>query len=108
MRVELAYFPDCPHWRDAQASLLALQAEFDLEVDYLTIASPEAAAGHRFRGSPSISVNGEDLFGSPDQTIGLTCRRYPTPSGPAGSPTTEQIRRALAGMPPPVTGGGRT
>jgi len=105
MRVELAYFDGCPHWRDAEANLLALQAEFDFEVDYLTIDSPEAAAEHRFRGSPSISIDGEDLFGSTDQPIGLTCRRYQTPSG---SPTTDQIRRALAGLAPPVTGGGRT
>ena len=108
MRVELAYFEDCPHWRDAEAALLSLQAEFGFDLAYRTIDSAEAAAAYGFRGSPSITVDGADLFASPGQPVGFTCRRYETPAGPAGSPTIDQLRRALVAVSESATGEGRT
>ncbi|MEJ5256198.1 MAG: hypothetical protein WHS89_12710 [Acidimicrobiales bacterium] len=100
IRVELSYFEDCPHWRAAEANLLALKSEFGFELEYRIIDSPESAVASGFRGSPSISVNGGDLFGAPDQAVGFTCRRYETPEGPAGCPTIGQLRRALAAACP--------
>ena len=109
IRVELSYFEDCPHWRDAEANLLALQSEFGFELGYRIIDSPESAVAFGFGGSPSISVNGEDLFGTPDGAVGFACRRYETPDGPAGCPTIGQLRRALAAAgPSSSTPAGRT
>ena len=51
---------------------------------------------HWEHGSPSIQVDGVDLFAAPDAAVGLACRVYPTPDGPAGAPTVEQLRAALA------------
>jgi hypothetical protein len=50
-----------------------------------------------FHGSPSILVDGIDVFAGPDAGVGLSCRVYRTPDGPAGAPTIEQLRAALAG-----------
>ncbi len=38
----------------------------------------------------------EDLFAGSDAPVGLSCRIYQTPDGPAGSPTLDQLRAALA------------
>ncbi len=48
-----------------------------------------------FHGSPSILVDGVDVFADPDARIGLSCRVYRTPEGPAGAPSVEQLREAL-------------
>ena len=108
MDVELAYFDGCPHWRDAEAQLLALQPEFGFELQYRIIDSPETAVTAGFLGSPSIRVNGNDLIDSPGQAVGFACCRYDTPAGPAGSPTIGQLRAALTALAGPPTGGART
>ena len=59
------------------------------------VSGPEEADAARFRGSPTILVNGRDPFAGGDQTFGLSCRLYQTPHGPAGSPTIDQLRGAL-------------
>jgi hypothetical protein len=48
-----------------------------------------------FHGSPTIIVDGHDPFPTAGQP-GLACRIYQTPAGPAGAPTVEQLRSALA------------
>ena len=50
-------------------------------------------------GSPTIRVDGEDLFPVPERAgYALGCRMYATPEGLRGSPTTEMLREALAKM----------
>lgn len=48
-----------------------------------------------FHGSPSVLVDGVDRFSDPAAPVGLSCRIYQTPDGPAGSPTIEQLREIL-------------
>lgn len=50
----------------------------------------------RFAGSPTILLNGEDLFPGGEETSELACRVYATPTGLAGLPTTKQIISAVA------------
>ena len=66
-----------------------------LDIERVVVDTPEAAERTRFRGSPSIHVDGFDLFADSDAPVGLSCRIYQTPDGPAGSPTLDQLRRAL-------------
>ncbi len=108
MMVELAYFEGCPHWQEAEANLLAIQPEFGFDLAYRLITTPEEAEEFGFRGSPSIVVDGEDLFASAAQPVGMSCRRYATPEGPAGRPTIDQLRRALRAAEGEVSRGGRT
>ena len=49
-----------------------------------------------FPGSPTIRVEGEDLFPAPErEDWRLGCRVYETPEGLRGSPTAEMLREAL-------------
>ena len=59
-----------------------------------TIEDAEATG---FRGSPSIMVDGVDLFAHADIPVGLSCRLYQTADGFAGSPTLDQLRDVIFG-----------
>ncbi len=96
MDIALLYFDDCPNWKVADERLAAIAAErADLEVTRHLVDTLEEAERVGFHGSPSILVNGVDLFAGPDAGVGLSCRVYRTPDGPAGAPTVEQLRAAL-------------
>ncbi len=96
-QVELLYFDDCPNWREADAVLGRLAGEVEFELTRRLVGTPEQAEALGFRGSPSILVDGVDPFAVGDEPVGLSCRIYQTPDGPAGSPTLEQLRTALTG-----------
>ena len=95
MQVTLLYFDDCPTWRTTERRLHALADELDLTVRRQLVDTPEAAEQWRFRGSPTVLVDGRDPFARGDEPVGLSCRIYQTPDGPAGSPTTAQLREVL-------------
>lgn len=62
------------------------------------IESIDDAALFAFGGSPTIMVEGSDLFAGNGRSVGLTCRLYQTPHGLAGSPTVQQLIAALQGI----------
>jgi hypothetical protein len=94
--ITLLYFEDCPSWREVSVHLEMLAEEdSDLVIHHQIVDTDQAAQQHQFCGSPSIHINGHDLFADPDAPVGLSCRIYQTPDGPAGSPTLEQVRHAL-------------
>ncbi len=103
MDVALLYFDDCPNWKVVDERLSAIAAErADLVVTRHLVDTLEEAERAGFHGSPSILVDGVDVFAGPDAAVGLACRVYRTPDGPAGAPTMEQLRAALttaAGTP---------
>lgn len=97
VRVTLLYFDGCPNWEQTDAHLRLLAKEFpDLVITRVLVESPEEADRLGFRGSPSVLIDGADPFSDPDAPVGLSCRVYSTPEGLAGSPTLEQLRRALS------------
>jgi len=97
MDITLLYFDDCPNWRVADERLAAIAAErTDLKVTRHLVDTLEEAERVGFHGSPSILVDGVDVFAEPDAGVGLSCRVYRTPDGLAGAPTMEQLRAALA------------
>jgi hypothetical protein len=98
MRVELLYFKGCPNWRAADQRLHTLAREQGFKVQHRLVSTPEEAKAREFRGSPTIMVDGRDLFAGGDEPIGLSCRLYRTPDGPAGAPTVDMLRAALAGL----------
>ena len=57
-----------------------------------------------FHGSPSILINGADLFDAAGTSVGLACRRYLTPHGAAGAPSPEQLRAAIDARTDPTDG----
>ena len=96
MHITLLYFEDCPNWLVASAHLDAIVAEHpEISVTRHVVDTAEEAEKTQFRGSPSFLINGVDAFAGAEDPVGLSCRVYQTPSGPAGSPTREQLRAAI-------------
>lgn len=92
----MLYFDDCPNWRLADQGLAAITAGWaDVKVTRHLVETQEEAERMGFRGSPSILVDGVDLFPEPGAGAGLSCRVYRTPAGLSGAPTLEQLRTAL-------------
>ncbi len=97
MDIELLYFDGCPSWKLADERLAQISAERpDVHVSHHLVDTVEEAQRRGFHGSPSILVDGVDVFADADTGVGLSCRVYQTPDGPAGAPTLEQVRAALS------------
>jgi hypothetical protein len=97
MKITLQYFDDCPNWQITDRHLATLFAEgLQATIKYQRIASHEMAIESSFRGSPTVLIDGNDPFADDRESYGLTCRIYATDSGPAGSPTLEQLRAVIA------------
>ena len=95
MNVELLYFDGCPSWRTAADRLASLQAELGFELKHRLVTTSAEAELLGFTGSPMIKVDGVDPFATSRERVGFACRLYATPEGPAGSPTTEQLRERV-------------
>jgi hypothetical protein len=97
-RLQLLYFPDCPHWRVADDRLREVAQPLGLRIEYRLVTTGAEAESAAFRGSPTILIDGVDPFAVGDEPIGLSCRIYRTPDGFAGSPTAAQIAAALGSV----------
>ncbi len=98
MDITLLYFEGCPNWKIADERVRLLSTgRPDISVTRRAVETPDQAEEVGFLGSPSIHVNGIDVFAEPGAQVGLTCRRYRSPDGYAGAPTLEQLRVVLAG-----------
>lgn len=96
MQITLQYFNGCPNWTIVADRLAVIaQDRTDMIVTHLLVETPEAAEATGFRGSPSVLLDGADLFPDPVSSVGLSCRIYPTPDGLVGAPTLEQLRAAI-------------
>lgn len=96
MDVTLLYFEDCPNWKIAEQRLATIAAEnADVTLESHRVETSEEAERRGFHGSPSILVDGVDVFAEPGAGVGLSCRVYRTPDGLAGLPSLEELRVAL-------------
>lgn len=97
MRVELLYFDGCPSWQAAYEHLKVALVELGLpdDVRLVHVQTNEQALGLRFAGSPTIRLNGQDLFPTDQADYGLGCRLYMTPEGMRGYPTVGMLREAI-------------
>ncbi len=99
MKVELLWFSGCPNWQetDTQLRQAVALAGADVEVALVEVTTPEDAERLRFRGSPTVLVDGRDPFAGESDPVGLSCRVFRTPDGLRGAPTVEQLVDALRG-----------
>ena len=78
-KIEVQYFEGCPH--AAQAIKLAehyKKEHPEIELILTFVESANEAARIGFRGSPTILIDGKDLFGYPvPDAPSLVCRFYP-------------------------------
>jgi hypothetical protein len=98
MKVEVLYFDGCPTYERATKTLREVLAEEGMaaEVHLVAVNNDEEAQRLRFPGSPTVRVDGRDLFPAPEREAWrLGCRVYATPEGLRGSPTAEMLREAL-------------
>ena len=99
MKVEILYFEGYPTYLKAEETLRKVLAEEGIEarVEPVALNTDDEAQKIRFPGSPTIRVDGEDLFPMPDRSrYALGCRMYATPEGPKGTPPAAMLREALA------------
>lgn len=94
--VTLRYFDGCPNWERTARDLEALADDLHLAITLERVETPQDAERLGFRGSPTVLIDGRDPFATGDEPVGLACRIYDTPEGPAGAPTRRQLRRQLA------------
>ncbi|MFP5333451.1 MAG: thioredoxin family protein [Acidimicrobiia bacterium] len=94
--ITLLYFDGCPSWETTDSRLSSLATDLGFSIRRVKVESVEAAERWQFRGSPTVLVDGRDVFAVGDEPVGLACRVYQTPAGLAGSPTLEQLRQVLA------------
>lgn len=99
MQAEILHIVDCAGGREAARLLrAALDAtgHQTVAITHTLIDSPAAAAEVWFAGSPTILIDGTDLFPSAGRIEQLACRVYSTPGGLLGWPTGDQLREAIA------------
>ncbi|WP_285601343.1 thioredoxin family protein [Kineosporia sp. NBRC 101731] len=105
MLIQVVYFEGCPNWQITHRRLLtALEAtgHAGVTVDLVAVGSPEAAAAAGFAGSPTVLVDGRDLFPDAAPVTELACRVYRSPQGLSGSPSPEVLVAALNDLPTAV------
>ena len=97
MEIQLLFFDGCPSWRlmDERLREALVAAGLDQMPTYVEVTTPEQAERLRFRGSPTLLVDGRDPFADADAPVGLSCRVFPTPEGLRGAPTVEQLLDVL-------------
>ncbi len=99
MRITLQYWDECPNWRTALQRVRDALDELGLapgKIELEQVTSDEQAQDRRFRGSPSILIDGDDPFAEAEAPYGLTCRVYRTEDGSlAGAPTVGQLVEAF-------------
>ena len=98
MRIELLVVPGCANEATAASRLRRALDEAGLaDTGFTTrvIATLEQAEQAGFTGSPTILIDGRDLFAQPTARPAVACRIYRTARGADGAPDLEQLGQAL-------------
>jgi hypothetical protein len=105
VEVRVLYFEGCPSWTVVVERLrLALNAtgHEGTPIQKVRVESATDAAATGFAGSPTVMVDGQDLFPGAAPVAALTCRLYPTSEGVHGSPSLDALLAALSQLSPEV------
>jgi len=98
VKVEILYVDACPsHPAAVQLVKDVLRAEgVTADLREILVTDESMARGLRFRGSPTILINGHDVVGeaSNHDSFALSCRLYPG-SAQIGLPPADLVRRAV-------------
>lgn len=101
MRLQILHVLDCPgaEFLDRRLGPL-LQARPEIEVIRQVVTTDDEAKRLGMMGSPTILVDGTDLFPGRARQPSLSCRLYPDDQGRLGpAPTSSQLRQALSASP---------
>lgn len=98
MDVEVRYIRGCASLLTARERLTrALESigSPDVSVRYRLVKTEAEAKSLRFKGSPTILIDGADCFPERDGSVAMSCRLYLTTDGLSGCPSTDQLVAAL-------------
>jgi hypothetical protein len=99
MTVELLWWEGCPSHPETLADIERILDEEGIpaEVKRVEIETDDQARRERFPGSPTIRVDGEDIFPPGEvEPYSLTCRIYELRDGRVSpTPDPEDLREAL-------------
>ena len=99
-KISFLYSDDCPSHHEALSRLRKImdQEGITVEVETINVRTNEEAIAHRFRGSPTILIDGRDIDPSSLEGFGLACRAYRLEDGRISPlPSESMIRKALRG-----------
>ena len=98
MKIEVLYVPDCPHHPSAVKQLreVLLAEGVRTEINEVAVTDTKTAEEFKFRGSPTIRINGRDIAGEAHSPapFALACRMYSGTKEP-GVPPVEMMQRAV-------------
>ena len=92
--VEVQHFEGCPNSSEMIARVKTAIKEFGNQINYeeILVETPEEAERVKFRGSPTVLINGIDLENMPElNEANLACRYYKN-----GLPSVDQIKTIIA------------
>jgi hypothetical protein len=99
MRVELLFSDDDPNAMEARQRLVEVLIEdaFETPIQMVAVTSLDDARFLDFRGSPTIRIDGVDVFPDAAGEVGLHLRQYPAEGDGAPEPIPSKmlIRRAV-------------
>ena len=91
--VEVQLFHGCPNSEEMikRSKKAIAQSGLDIAYNEIIVDTPEKAVQYKFRGSPTMLINGVDLEGFPEPESGnLACRYYKN-----GTPSVEIMIKAI-------------
>jgi hypothetical protein len=98
VNIEVLYFEGCSSYEVAEKTLREVLERRGVMAQVVLVAvnTEEEARQLRFPGSPTIRIDGDDLFPIGErEDWRLGCRVYATPEGLRGSPTAKMLEEAL-------------
>ncbi|WP_405136301.1 organomercurial lyase [Nocardia sp. NBC_01388] len=102
MKLEILQVTDCPNVAVIEQRVRQALADspVEIEIEHRVIDDDAQAAGAGMTGSPTLLVDGHDLFAVPGQVPSVSCRLYRTDAGGLdGAPSVAAIRAALGLTP---------
>jgi len=96
MKIELLYFGGCKWWKRTDEILQELLDELDIKasIKRIQIKSEEDTIKHRFIGSPTVRINGEDVHPEKKKPY-FGCRTYRYKNETRPYPPKRMLRNAL-------------
>jgi hypothetical protein len=93
IKIEIQHFRGCPNSKEMIKRVKEAILGFEDIVEYneLLVETNELANKIKFRGSPTVLINGEDIEGRKEpESAALNCRVYVN-----GLPEVEEIRKRI-------------
>ena len=106
LKVQLLFFPGCPHVDAARQALASALAQAGLPTGFQELDTTSAECPQELRGwgSPTILIDGRDVAGQVP-AHGSACRLYADcAEGSPGVPSEQAIAGALERALPPTAG----